>query len=68
MHDQPTPLGRKASTIDQFCAEHNISRGTFYNLEKDGQAPRTMKVRGRRLISEESASAWRAAMTEEVAA
>jgi hypothetical protein len=56
------PSDRRASTIEQFCAEHNISRATFYNLAKVGQAPRTMKVRGKRLISQEAAAAWRVAM------
>jgi hypothetical protein len=38
------PSDRRASTIEQFCAEHNISRATFYNLAKVGQAPRTIYV------------------------
>jgi predicted DNA-binding transcriptional regulator AlpA len=60
----PTTTGRKASTIDQFCLDHSISRATFYRLTKAGQAPRMMEVRGRRLISEEAAAAWRAERTE----
>lgn len=59
---QANVTGRKVSTIEQFCAEHGICRATFYNLAKVGQAPRTMKVGGKRLISEEAAAAWRAAM------
>jgi predicted DNA-binding transcriptional regulator AlpA len=60
----PATSGRKALTIEQFCADHNICRATFYNLAKIGQAPRIMKVGGKRLVSEEAAAAWRAAMTE----
>jgi predicted DNA-binding transcriptional regulator AlpA len=56
--------GRKASTIEQFCADHSISRATFYNLIQAGKAPRIMKVGGKRLVSVEAASAWREAMAE----
>jgi predicted DNA-binding transcriptional regulator AlpA len=59
--------GRKASTVDEFCAEHSISRAMFYKLQKAGQAPRTMRVGSKQLISEEAAFAWRSAMTETAA-
>jgi predicted site-specific integrase-resolvase len=51
-----------ASSIAKFCQDHGISRGTFYNLVKRGEAPRTMKVGGRKLISEEAAADWRRLM------
>jgi predicted DNA-binding transcriptional regulator AlpA len=61
--DTPTnAAGRKASTVEQFCADHNISRAMFYKLAQRGQAPRTMRVGRRPLISEEAAAAWRVAM------
>jgi predicted DNA-binding transcriptional regulator AlpA len=63
----PTTTGRKASTIDQFCADHSISRAMFYKLAKVGQAPRTMRVGSRQLVSEEAAAVWRATMTEAAA-
>jgi hypothetical protein len=58
------PFGsRRASTIDQFCADHSISRAMFYRLQKDGKAPRTMRAGSKQLITEEAAAEWRAAMT-----
>jgi hypothetical protein len=59
----PTVTGRKASSIEQFCKDHDISRTTFYNLKKVGKMPRLMHVGARRLITEEDAAEWRAAMT-----
>jgi hypothetical protein len=55
--------GRKASTIDQFCADHSISRAMFYQLQKVGKAPLTMRVGSKQLISEEAAAEWRQVMT-----
>ena len=51
--------GRKASTIDAFCADHSISRASFYRLLKAGQAPRLLKVGTKQLITEEAAAEWR---------
>jgi len=51
----------EAYSITEFCAAHRISRATFYNLIKAGQAPRLMAVGGRRLVSKEAAEAWRRA-------
>ena len=38
------PVGRKASTIDEFCDDHRLSRGMFYKLLKQGKAPRVSAV------------------------
>lgn len=51
-----------AMTVDEFCQSHRISRGTFYNLLKDGRGPAVMKVGHGTRISEEAAAAWRRAM------
>ncbi len=48
-----------AYPVDEFCRRHGICRATFYNAQKDGIGPRTMKVRGRTLISREAAADWR---------
>lgn len=53
----------QAISIKNFCAAHNISRATFYNLMKAQNAPATMLVGRRRLISTEAAQAWREKMT-----
>lgn len=54
--------GRKASSIDEFCRDHGISRAMFYKLLKENKAPRIMCVGTRRLISDEAAIEWRRAM------
>ena len=51
-----------ASSINQFCRDHAISRSTFYNLLKRGVGPAVMKVGKRTLVSAESAAAWRRRM------
>lgn len=48
-----------AFTIDEFCHAHRISRAHFYNLQKGGTAPRTMRLGARVLISSEAAADWR---------
>jgi predicted DNA-binding transcriptional regulator AlpA len=56
---------RKASSVDEFCIAHGISRAMFYKLLKVGKGPRVMRVGSRTLVSEESAAAWRRAMEAE---
>ena len=51
--------GRKTYTVPQFCADHNISRASFYNLLSEGKGPTIMKVGSRTLVSVEAAAAWR---------
>lgn len=55
-------MTKHAWTIEEFCQSHAISRATFYNLLKRGEAPVTMQVGKRRLVSAEAASAWRSRM------
>jgi predicted DNA-binding transcriptional regulator AlpA len=49
-------------TVDEFCLAHRICRATFYNLQKQSQAPAIMRVGSRVLISRESAAEWRRRM------
>ena len=63
----PGVTGKAAFSIDEFCAEHGISRATFYNLKKAGKAPLEMHVGTRRLISIEAAAAWRRQMEAQAA-
>ena len=49
----------QAYSIPEFCDAHRISRGSFYNLQKEGLAPLTFRVGKRVLISEEAAAEWR---------
>ena len=45
-------------SIDQWCDRRGFSRGTFYNLERRGQAPRTFRVGTRRIISKTADEEW----------
>lgn len=49
----------KTCSVSDFCREHGISRGLFYNLLRDGEGPRIMKAGRRTLISQEAAEEWR---------
>ena len=40
----PGVTGKKAFSIDEFCAAHGISRATYYNLKKVGKGPTEMAV------------------------
>ena len=55
-------MGKAAFSVAEFCREHGISRGLFYQLLKDGQGPKTMKLGRRTLISHEAAAEWRRRM------
>lgn len=57
-------MNNDAMTVDEFCRSYRISRALFYRLRKDGDAPRTMPLRGRRVISRIAAEAWRQRMEE----
>jgi predicted DNA-binding transcriptional regulator AlpA len=55
-------MTQTALTIAQFCQTHSISRNLFYNLKKQGLAPKMIAVGKRRLISIEAAAEWRRTM------
>jgi predicted DNA-binding transcriptional regulator AlpA len=63
----PGVTGRRAASIDQFCAEHGISRAFFYKLKKQGKAPRVTALGARRIITNEDAAVWRAIMSAQSA-
>jgi predicted DNA-binding transcriptional regulator AlpA len=50
---------KDAFGIPEFCRRHGFSQSFFFKLQANGQAPRTMKVGARRMISKEAAEAWR---------
>ena len=50
---------RSASTIEEFCEAHRISRARYFELKKQGLTPVEMAVGKLRLISHEAAAAWR---------
>lgn len=53
--------------IPGFCKTNKISRAFFYNLVKNGNGPRLMKVGRRTLITKEASSDWRKHMEEQTA-
>jgi excisionase family DNA binding protein len=56
--------GNLAFSIDEFCKLHSISRAKFYLMLQSGEAPQTMQVGRRRLISQEAALRWRQRMEQ----
>jgi hypothetical protein len=52
-------------TIAEWCAHRRVSRGMFYKLEKQGQAPRTHNAGVKRLISAQADAEWLAAREAE---
>jgi predicted DNA-binding transcriptional regulator AlpA len=60
--DTRSRVDRRASSIDEFCIAHGISRAMFYKIRKQGRAPRIMTVGSRQLISDEAAAEWRQSM------
>ncbi len=53
---------RAVSTVEEFCAQHDLARSTFFRLRREDKAPRIMRVGRRVLITHEAAAAWRAKM------
>jgi predicted DNA-binding transcriptional regulator AlpA len=49
---------KDAIGIYEFCDRHGISRSGWYNLVRDGIAPRVMRVGARILISREAVVDW----------
>jgi hypothetical protein len=56
---QGNVTGKKAFSVDEFCAAHGISRAMFYKIRAAGKGPRLMAVGTRTLISVEAAADWR---------
>lgn len=61
-------MQHEAFSVSQFCESHDISRATFYQLLKSGDAPVIFKIGKRTLISVEAAEAWRRRMETKSAA
>jgi hypothetical protein len=57
---EQTPKG--ASTIPEFCKQHNISVALFYKLRS--KMPRVREVGARRIITDEDAAEWRRTLPE----
>lgn len=55
-------MGKAAFSVAEFCHEHAISRGLFYNMLREGRGPAVIKAGRRTLISREAAEEWRRRM------
>jgi predicted DNA-binding transcriptional regulator AlpA len=53
-----------AYTITEFQRAHKIGHSKFYELKKEGLAPRVVEIGGKRVIFGEDAAAWRRRMAE----
>ena len=51
-----------ARSVDEFCADHRISRAFYYKLRREGRGPREMRVGSRVIVSDEAAADWRRSM------
>ena len=61
--DEDEKMTTKAMKVPEFCAAHQISRGTFYNWLRDGTGPKILKVGGSTRITPEAVAEWRARST-----
>ena len=55
-------------TIAEFCAAEKICRASFYNLKKQGKAPRLMLVGNQTRIRAEARADWHREREAEAAA
>jgi predicted DNA-binding transcriptional regulator AlpA len=53
--------------VAAFCKRYGIGRTKFYGMLRDGSAPRTMMVGGRRRITIEAQLEWQRAMEAQTA-
>lgn len=49
---------KQAFTIAEWCARWGLCRASFYNLDRRGEAPRSIKVGTRRLITISAEREW----------
>ena len=49
---------QRAFTIDEWCRENRISRGTFYNLKSQGKAPAFIMIGNRPIITRRAHLDW----------
>jgi hypothetical protein len=59
LHSQIRQVG-DVHTRASFCRSHAISESKYYQLKRQGRAPREIQLGNRVIISEEAAADWRA--------
>lgn len=55
-------MSKNSFSVNEFCFQENISRSMFYKLQKQGLAPKVMKIGRLTRITVESAKEWRERM------
>lgn len=48
-----------AFSVPQFCRNHHLSTSFYYELKKEGLAPKEIRIGRKVLISTEAAADWR---------
>jgi len=56
-------IERASYSVSAFCRRHDISKATFYNLRRRGEAPEVFKVGNQPRISWQAEAAWISAHT-----
>jgi hypothetical protein len=56
-----------AYSVNGFCVAHNIGKGLFYELLKQGNGPDTIKLGRRRIITKQASARWREKMEQQTA-
>jgi len=59
-----TPIQPTSSTIADFCKRHDISKPTFYRMQKKGKMPRTVRIGAYQRITAEDEQAWMDSLRE----
>jgi predicted DNA-binding transcriptional regulator AlpA len=54
------PPDAQVYTLQEFCHSHRLSRSAFYDLAREGLAPRTFRIGNAVRITAEAAAEWRA--------
>jgi predicted DNA-binding transcriptional regulator AlpA len=51
-------MDQRDFTIDEWCHLHQCCRATYYNLKKNGKAPKTYQIGKSTRITRESDAEW----------
>jgi predicted DNA-binding transcriptional regulator AlpA len=52
-------------SVSGFCKAHHIARSFFYQLLREGRAPRVTKLGRRTFVTREAAAEWRRRIEQE---
>jgi predicted DNA-binding transcriptional regulator AlpA len=52
----------RGTSIRVFCKQHGFSKPHFYNLRKQGLAPKTLHIGAKQIVTDESRREWLARM------